>query len=392
MPTPRVASISPRTKSAAHAGLLVRLFVRHSVVLCLMLAAALGGCAQRRPITDSDINVQPEWTYAIAIHGGAGTIEESKLIGPEREACLESLRAALRLGQRILFDGGSALDACERVVRMLEDDPKFNAGKGAVFTETGGHELDAAVMDGSTLTAGAVAGVRTIKNPITLARHVMTGTSHIMLAGEGAEAFATETIARLGPASGLERVPPTYFDTEFRRKILDEVLEQRRRDAQGKPAASVIPAAPPPRGSALRTASFGTVGCVALDKNGFLAAATSTGGMTAKRWGRIGDSPIIGAGTYANGFCAVSCTGTGEQFIRHTVARDIAALMEYKGLSANAAAEQLVFKTLNPDDGGVIVVSRTGEIAMIFNTQGMYRGAADSSGRFEVGIWKDVTK
>lgn len=380
MPDPLDTSIS------AHAMGTTTTPVFALLCLCLTVAVtAMIGCASTDRTEQPGTPSTPAAPYAIAIHAGAGTIDESKLVGPEREAFLESLRAALRLGQQTLANGGTALDACEKVVRLLEDDPKFNAGKGAVFTENGGHELDAAIMDGSTLAAGAVAGVRTIKNPITLARHVMTGTRHVLLAGDGAEAFATETMARLGSASGVERVTPTYFDTEHRRKILEEVLEERRRESQGKPAASAAGDTRPPRGS-----TFGTVGCVARDRSGRLAAATSTGGMTAKRWGRIGDSPIIGAGTYANSFCAVSCTGTGEQFMRHTVARDIASLMEYKGLSATAAAEQVVFRTLKPDDGGVIVVSTSGEIALVFNTAGMYRGAADSTGRFEVGIWKEM--
>jgi beta-aspartyl-peptidase (threonine type) len=216
--------------------------------------------------------------------------------------------------------------------------------------------------------------VRTVKHPISLARLVMTRTRHVLLAADGAEAFADET--------AVERVPNSYFDTDHRRESLEKVLEERRKQPQG---AGLAPAGD--------DRYFGTVGCVALDSAGNLAAATSTGGLTAKKWGRVGDSPIIGAGNYAdNATCAVSCTGAGEQFIRHGVAREIAAMMRYKGSSANAAAEEMIFRRLNIDDGGVIVVSKAGEIAMVFSTEGMYRGAADASGRFEVGIWKETVQ
>jgi beta-aspartyl-peptidase (threonine type) len=334
------------------------------LMLMLVVGCVLAGCA-----ATGGRNSRP--SFAIAIHGGAGVIDKATTTPEERDAYLSSLRAALRAGRDELAKGGTAMDACEKVVRLLEEDPKFNAGKGAVFTEAGTHELDAAIMDGATLKAGAVAGVRTVRNPIALARLVMERTRHILLIGEGAEQFATEM--------GVERVENSWFDTPKRREALEKELEKRRRGAAGEDIAK-------------HKDYRGTVGAVALDSHGNLAAATSTGGMTAKKWGRVGDSPIIGAGTYANNkTCAVSGTGTGEQFIRHTIAKSIAAAMEYRGMSAEQAARHAVHGLLDPDDGGVIVVSHTGEIAMVFNTAGMFRGAADSSGRFEVGIWEEVT-
>jgi L-asparaginase / beta-aspartyl-peptidase len=299
--------------------------------------------------------------FAIAIHGGAGVIGKDTPAA-ERDSCTQSLQRALTEGRDRLARGESAVAVTEAVVRILEDDPNFNAGKGAVFTEDGKHELDASIMDGRTLACGAVAGVRTVKNPISLARLVMERTSHVLLMGDGAEQFATSV--------GVERVDPSYFDTEKRRKALERLLDERKKKA----------AAEKPRG---------TVGCVALDTHGNLAAATSTGGMTGKRFGRVGDSPVIGAGTYAdNTTCAVSCTGTGEEFIRHVVAFQVSALMRYSSMSLDKAARTVIFERLKPDDGGLIAVSRMGDIAMPYSSAGMFRGAADSSGRFDVAIWE----
>jgi L-asparaginase / beta-aspartyl-peptidase len=299
------------------------------VVPLLLCACAAGGS---RP--------KPRW--AIAIHGGAGTISHGD--SPERAREYEAgLRRALDAGREALESGASALDTAERVVRILEDDPLFNAGKGAVYTEKGTHELDASIMDGRTLACGAVAGVTTVKNPITLARKVMENTRHVLLAGAGAEAFADEV--------GVERVPNTYFDTPQRFESLQKVLREREskrssRDQQPKD-------------------KYGTVGCVVLD------------------------TPVIGAGCYAsNRSCAVSCTGTGEEFIRHGVARDIAAIYEYKGLGLEEATRQVVHGKLKPDDGGVIAVSKDGEIVLMFNTEGMYRAWADSIGARGVAIWE----
>jgi len=295
--------------------------------------------------------------WSLAIHGGAGTIPKN-IPESERDAYLASLRKALEIGREVLAGGGTSLDAVEKVVRVLEDDPLFNAGKGAVYTNAGTHELDAAIMDGRDLSCGSVAGLKTVRNPISLARLVKERSPHVFLVGEGAEAFATEM--------KVERVENSWFDTPKRRQQLDEAL---RKEQEAKPK--------------------GTVGAVALDRHGNLAAATSTGGMTNKRWGRLGDVPVIGAGTYANNrTCAISATGWGEKFIRNTVAHDISALMEYAGLSLQQAADRVIHGKLEKDDGGVIGVARDGSIALVFNSEGMYRGAADSNGRFEVKIWE----
>jgi beta-aspartyl-peptidase (threonine type) len=295
----------------------------------------------------------PKWS--LAIHGGAGTIPKT-LPEERKQQYLKSLAAALKVGQEMLQQGGTSLDAVEKVVRFLEDDPLFNAGKGAVYTHEGTHELDAAIMDGRNLSCGSVAVLKTVKNPIALARLVMEKSRHVFMMGEGAETFATEM--------KVERVPNSYFDTEFRYQQWQEALKKDEADKD-------------------------TVGAVALDVHGNLAAATSSGGLTNKRFGRIGDVPIIGAGTYAdNRTCAISATGIGEQFIRHTVAHDISALMAYKGLTLQQAAEQVIHQKLKPGDGGVIGVSRDGSIALVYNSEGMYRGAADSTGRFEVKIWE----
>lgn len=314
--------------------------------------------------------------WAIVIHGGAGVL--SKTAPPEEIKAYEaSLARVLAEGKMRLARGDSSLDTVEAIVKMLEEDDKFNAGKGAVFNAVGGHELDASIMDGRTLACGAVAGVRTVRNPIGLARLVMEKTIHVMLIGDGAEQFAD--------AMGVARVPNDWFDTPKRRKALEEVL--RERAAKRSDAGTIDPT----NDGVNKTPDtrFGTVGCVALDKAGNLAAATSTGGLTGKRFGRIGDSPIIGAGTYAaNDSCAISCTGTGEEFIRHTVAGSVAARVKLQGKSLDAAAKELIFDTLKPDDGGLIGVSRSGEMVMVYSSEGMFRAAADSKGFSLVKIWE----
>jgi beta-aspartyl-peptidase (threonine type) len=295
----------------------------------------------------------PKW--AIAIHGGAGTIPKT-LPEEKKQAYLRSLEQALKLGQDVLRQGGTSLDAVEKVIRFLEDDPLFNAGKGAVYTHERTHELDAAIMDGRDLSCGSVAALKTVKNPISLARLVKEKSPHVFLVGEGAEVFATEM--------KVARVPNSYFDTPGRLKDLEESLKEEPKE-------------------------HGTVGCVALDTHGNLAAGTSTGGLTHQRVGRLGDVPVIGAGTYANNkTAALSATGIGEEFIKHTVAHDISALMEYAGLSLQQAADRVIHQKLKPGDGGVIGVAHDGSIALVFNSEGMYRGAADSNGRFEVRIWE----
>ena len=302
---------------------------------------------------------RPEW--AIAIHGGAGTIARDKPPAEVKEY-RDALTAALRKGSEVLAAGGTALDAVEAVVVMMEDDAHFNAGKGAVYTREGRHELDASIMDGRNRAAGAVGAVRTVRHPILLARGVMERSPHVFLVEEGAEAFA-DTL-------GLERVENSWFDTERRRRELDEELAKEAR-GEGE------------------WQQHGTVGAVALDREGHLAAATSTGGRTAKRFGRIGDTPVIGAGTWADdATCAVSGTGKGEQFLRHTVAVRISDVMAYRGASLQEAAEEVVHRVLARGDGGVIAVGHDGSIAMVYNSDGMFRGAADSGGRFEVAIWE----
>ena len=346
-----------------------------SLGVVVAVVVVLGGCinVDRNGAVSNDPAInQPTVarTWAIALHGGAGTIDrqaDPALIAAYRE----SLERALQRGVELVQANGTALDVAEAVVRQLENDPLFNAGVGAALTARGEAELDAAVMDGRTLSAGAVTGVTTVKNPISLARLVMTNTRHVLLAREGAEEFAT--------AMGVERVPNSYFVTERRKQILREVLEEQRLEDAQKPAAK------PP----VNTKTAGTVGCVVRDMAGNLAVATSTGGMSAKRYGRVGDSPLIGSGTYANNAtCAVSCTGTGEQFIRHGVARMVAARMELAGASVDAAARHLIFNVLNKDDGGLIAVDKFGQISMPYSSEGMYRAAADSSGLRLVKIWE----
>ncbi len=328
-------------------------------LVALVLPVALFACRSTPP--------QP-LTWALAIHGGAGTL--SRNTPPEKRQEYEAaLTAALAHGRDRLAKGDSALDVCEQVVRILEDDPRFNAGKGAVYNEKGEHELDASIMDGSTLRCGAVAGVRTVKNPVSLARLVMEKTRHVLLMGEGAEKFAD--------TQNVERVPNTWFDTEHRKQALEDVLRER---AKGLGAAA---------GPRDVRATYGTVGCVALDAQGRLVAATSTGGLTGKRWGRVGDTPVIGAGNYADRTVAVSCTGTGEQFMRHVVGHTVSSRMQWGGQSLDEAARAVVFGTLQKDDGGLIAVDRMGNLTATFNSEGMYRGLADASGKFIVRIFED---
>jgi len=285
----------------------------------------------------------------------------------------EKMTEALLKGYNILKNNGTSMDAVEAVINILEDSPLFNAGKGAVFTHEGTNEMDAAVMDGNTLKAGAVAAVKHIKNPVSLARMVMEKSPHVMMVGAGAEAFAL--------AHGMDTVPQKYFYTERRWKQLQEALAKEGDSSKEKMSAPDT-----------SDHKHGTVGCVALDKMGNLAAGTSTGGTTNKRFGRVGDSPIIGAGTYANNkTCAVSATGTGEYFIRSVVGYDISALMEYKGMSVKDAAETVVMDKLVKlgGDGGVIAIDKDGNIAMPFNTSGMYRAYIDSAGNPVVKIYKE---
>jgi len=304
---------------------------------------------------------------AFALHGGAGTIRRAELNAARETAYRESLERALRSGWEILQGGGRALDAVETAVRVLEDDPLFNAGRGAVFTHDGRHEMDAAIMSGHDLRAGAVAAVSGIKNPVSLARRVMEETEFVLLCGNGAEEFARE--------AHCEFAPPEYFYDELR---YEQLLQARSEHAVSLDHSTAK--------------KFGTVGAVARDSQGHLAAATSTGGMTNKRFGRIGDTPLIGAGTYADDkTCAVSCTGHGEFFIRTVSAYDVACLMKYKNLPLEEACEQVVNVTLREmgGEGGLIAVDCAGNVALPFNSEGMYRAWVTSDGVLHVAIYRD---
>ncbi len=307
--------------------------------------------------------------FSIAVHGGAGTILK-KLMNAEKERIYKkALSVSLEVGYDILEEGGSAVDAVEAAVYELENFPLFNAGKGAVFTHDGKHEMDASIMDGKTLKAGAVTCVQRVRNPVVLAREVMEFSEHVLLSGKGAEQFAKVRKIKLENDN--------YFFTDERFKQLQEVINE-----EGAHLDHNIN---------VKDKKFGTVGAVALDKNGNLAAATSTGGMTNKRFGRIGDSPIIGSGTYANNkTCAVSCTGHGEFFIRAVVAYDISCLMEYKNMTLKQACKEVVNKKLVKlgGEGGLIAVDKNGNIELAFNSEGMYRGYKTSSGKELIGIYK----
>ncbi len=304
--------------------------------------------------------------YVLVIHGGAGTLNKSQFTPAFEAKYKRGLDSALLVGNAILEKGGTALDAVEATVRVLENNPLFNAGKGAVFTSEGINELDAAIMDGKTLAAGSIAGVRTIKNPISAARAVMEKSEHVLLSGRGAEAFAAH--------QGIEIVDPSYFYTPERWKGLQRAKERDSVDQlkKGGQIANVTEI-----DEQRRKDKYGTVGAVALDTHGNLAAATSTGGMTNKKWGRIGDAPIIGSGTYANNnTVAISCTGWGEYFLRLVMAKSISDRMEFGGQSLALASETLVMKELPAlgGDGGLIAVDKNGNIALPFCTEGMYRG------------------
>ena len=305
---------------------------------------------------------------ALVIHGGAGVIERGQLSSEDERGIREALNRALGAGTAILAADGSALDAVSAAVRVLEDSPHFNAGTGAVFNAEGGHELDASIMEGHTRRAGAVAGVTTVRNPILLARAVMEHSPHVMLAGAGAERFADSR-------PEIERVANSWFDTEHRRRQLEEAKARERARTQTDVPGTY----------------FGTVGAVALDRRGHIAAATSTGGMSNKRWSRIGDSPVIGAGTYATETCGVSGTGWGEFYIRAAAAHDICARMAYRGDPLAKAAEDVINGEVVRlgGDGGAIALDAEGNIAMPFNTSGMYRGWIKPDGSRGVALYRD---
>lgn len=309
-----------------------------------------------------------EKKYSIAIHGGAGTLLRGQMTREKEKAYRAALEEALDKGYQLLEEGSPAIDAVEEAVRVLEDSPLFNAGRGSVFTADGTHEMDAAIMEGQQLRAGAVTLIKGIKNPISLARDVMEKSGHVFLAGEGALNFAKS----LGYAFEEE----SYFFDEFRHEQWLQIKDSDKFQLDH---------------SETKDSKFGTVGAVACDKAGNVAAATSTGGMTNKKFGRVGDSPVIGAGNYANNrTCAVSCTGSGEYFIRGVVAYDVSALMEYKGISLDAAANEVVHTRLQRigGDGGLIAVDAVGNVVLPFNTEGMYRGYRTSGGVREIAIYK----
>ena len=331
-------------------------------VVCLFFA-----CSEN-PTTESKLNDKP--TYAIVIHGGAGTILKENMAEETEKEYRQAMNDALDIGEKILKDGGSCLDAVEQTIRFMEDSPLFNAGKGAVFTHEGKNEMDASFMFGKDQNAGAVGGVTNIKHPITAARAVLEKSEHVMMVGKGAESFAE--------SQGIEIVDPSYFRTERRWNSLQRILKSEKDNSELSEDDD-------------KDKKHGTVGCVALDQDGNIAAGTSTGGMTNKKYNRIGDSPIIGAGTFAdNATCGVSSTGHGEYFIRYTVARDIAALMEYGGKSLEEAGDYIINKKLveKGGTGGVVALDKNGNIAMPFNTPGMYRGYAKLGERV-VKIYKE---
>ena len=318
---------------------------------------------------------KPEPTFGIVIHGGAGTILRKNMTPEKEQEYRAVLAEAIQVGHRILKAGGSSQEAVEKTIHVMEDSPLFNAGKGAVLNAEGSIELDASFMRGDNLDAGAISGVKTIKHPISAAIQVMEASPHVMLSGGGADTFAA--------AQGLEIVAPEYFFTERRINALKRVQEA---------AAAKKTSWTPEERNFLEHQRYGTVGCVALDLSGNLAAGTSTGGMTNKKWNRIGDAPIIGAGTYANNAtCAISATGWGEFFIRSVVAYDISALMEYKGLTIQEAAYEVIHNKVAKlgGDGGVVGIDRNGNPMMEMNTPGMYRAHMDAAGKLEVKIYQD---
>ncbi|WP_439130150.1 isoaspartyl peptidase/L-asparaginase family protein [Polaribacter sp.] len=335
------------------------------------------GC-QKETATSKKETPKKSNDFAIIIHGGAGTILKKNMTDEKEAAYKAKLEEAIKVGHTILKNGGKSGEAVLKTIQVMEESPLFNAGKGAVFTHEETNELDASFMDGKTLNAGAVAGVTNVKSPIALAIKVMTDSDHVMLSGKGASTFAKE--------KGLEIVDPSYFYTENRFKSLQRIKNRNKTqlDHDDKKAAFYD--------ADIKNSKFGTVGCVALDKNGNIAAGTSTGGMTNKRWGRIGDAPIIGSGTYANNLtCGVSSTGWGEYFIRSQVAYDISAQMEYQQKTLKEATTDVIQNKLTKlgGTGGVIALDKNGNMSFEFNTAGMYRASMDDAGNLIVKIYKE---
>ncbi len=363
------------------------IFLMIYVLLLPMFAAA----QKPAPAEVKQLHGPQNPRLGFVIHGGAGVIRRGSLT-PEREKEYRTkLEEALLAGYKALQTGKPALDAVEIAIRILEDSPLFNAGKGAVFTNDGKNELDASIMDGKTLAAGAVAGLHRVKNPITLARAVMEKSPHVMMAGDGAEKFAAE--------QKLEIVEPKYFWTQPRWDALQRVLKEEKEKSEKEKVKSQNVSAAPNTTAAMNVPQyaaddpynrFGTVGAVALDRDGNIAAGTSTGGMTNKKYGRVGDAPIIGAGTYANNAtCGVSATGWGEFFIRLGVAKDISSLMEYRAMTVQSAADMVIKQKLQKlgGDGGIIALDKFGNIGISFNSEGMYRAYINSEGKPVVEIY-----
>ena len=344
-------------------------FVRAPLAALLLASGCAGGGGSGAPEPAEDLEAD-RIRWGLVVHGGAGTITRASMT-PEREReYRDAMTQALRAGHAALEAGGSSLDAVVAAITIMEDSPLFNAGRGTVFTAEGTNSHDASIMEGSTRRAGAVAGVGRVRNPSELARLVMERSPHVMLSGAGAEEFAT--------LQGVDLVDPSYFYTESRWRALERVREREN-------AADTT--------SALHLDSkFGTVGAVALDRNGVIAAGTSTGGMTNKRWGRIGDSPVIGAGTYAGPDCGISATGWGEFFIRNVVAYDICARMDYRDISLQASAHEMIMEQLEaqePETGGIIGLDTAGNVVAVYNTSGMYHGWIDETGAVQTGIYRD---
>ncbi|PQB05344.1 isoaspartyl peptidase/L-asparaginase family protein [Aureitalea marina] len=351
------------------------------ILSLLLILSLIWGCKEsgNEPgdqALNSTTESSDEPTFGLVIHGGAGTILKKNMTDSLEQAYRAILEEAIHAGHEILKNDGTAMEAVTATINIMEDSSLFNAGKGAVFTHEETNELDASVMDGATLNAGAIAGVTRIKNPIDLAVEVMNNSDHVMLAGTGAEVFAQ--------TRGIELVDPEYFYTERRFNSLQRIKEREKTELDHDGTASSFD-------PFIKDSKFGTVGCAALDKQGNLAAGTSTGGMTNKRWNRIGDAPIIGAGTYANNAtCAVSSTGWGEYFIRAMVAHDISAMMEYKGSSLENAAHEVIHDKVGGlgGDGGIVAIDKDGNVAMEFNTAGMYRAHMNANGDLVIGIYE----
>lgn len=346
-----------------------KLFNLIPILLVIILPLWITSCVKEYKPRKQTKKIQ----FGLVIHGGAGAIYRGMFTPQQEQKYRAKLKEALLVGYNILKKGGSSVDAVEKTINVLENSPLFNAGKGAVFTNIGTNELDAAIMNGKTLNAGAVAIVKHIKNPISLARLVMDKSPHVLLAGAGAEAFAK--------ANGMKLVDTSYFFTLRRWKALKKVQrEEKLKEHLSKTGMLKIP-----------NYVYGTVGCAALDKNGNLAAGTSTGGLTNKHWGRIGDSPIIGAGTYANNkTAAISATGQGEYFMRNVITFDISALMEYKNMSLKEAANSVIMNKLvkQGGKGGIIAIDKYGNIATVFNTKGMFRGYMTNKTKAVIKLYK----